>query len=79
MARTTAKANPRTARAGSRARTPAVEPVEQPSLEDVVQNLGPNVARVVVAPNGLGVPVADPVIYDAIERPVIPPDRKSVV
>ena len=74
MARTTAKGRPRSARSAARARTPAVEPAQQPSLEDVVQNLGPNVARVVVAPYGLGVPVADPVIYDAIERPVIPPD-----
>ena len=73
MARTTAKPKPRAGRAPTRARIAAVEPAEQPSLEDVVQNLGPNVARVVVAPNGLGVPVADPVIYDAIERPVIPP------
>src|SRR5438067_3613173 len=74
MARTAAKGRPRTARGAARAQTPAGEPAEQPSLEDVVQNLGPNVARVVVAPRGLGVPVADPVIYDAIERPVIPPD-----
>jgi len=74
MARATAKPKPRTARTAARAHKPAAERVERPSLEDVVQNLGPNVARVVVAPRGLDVPVADPVIYDAIERPVIHPD-----
>jgi len=74
MARTAAKGRTRSARAAPRPLETAVEPAEQPSLKDVVQNLGPNVARVVVAPRGLGVPVADPVIYDAIERPVIHPD-----
>jgi DNA-binding PucR family transcriptional regulator len=50
---------------------------ESPTLEGLVENLGRDVIQVVVAPAGLGVVVADPVIYDAVERSAI--SRGAVV
>jgi DNA-binding PucR family transcriptional regulator len=50
---------------------------ESPTLEGLVENLGRDVIQVVVAPRGLGVIVADPVIYDAVERSAI--SRGAVV
>jgi DNA-binding PucR family transcriptional regulator len=50
---------------------------ESPTLEGLVENLGRDVIQVVVAPGGLGVVVADPVIYDAVERSAI--SRGAVV
>ncbi|HJT38158.1 MAG TPA: helix-turn-helix domain-containing protein [Actinomycetota bacterium] len=66
-----AKASAR--RRPARAHPPA-EPLERPSLEDVVRLLGANVARVVVAPRGLQVPAGDPVIHDPVEQPVVAAD-----
>jgi sugar diacid utilization regulator len=42
-----------------------------PTLEGLLENLGRDVMQVVVAPGGLGVVVAEPVIYDAVERSAI--------
>jgi hypothetical protein len=44
---------------------------EAPRLETLLENLGRDVVQVVVAPAGLDVPVGEPVIYDAGERPGI--------
>ncbi len=43
----------------------------EPTLGDVVDELGPAVLTVISAPLGLGVPVAHPVIYDAARPPAI--------
>ena len=42
-----------------------------PTLEGLLDNLGRDVIQVVVAPRGLNVVVAEPVIYDAVERSAI--------
>src|SRR5436190_23285071 len=46
------------------------------SLGQLLDNMGPSVAQVIVAPKGLEVPVGDPVIYDAIERST--PEKDSI-
>ena len=48
-----------------------------PTLEGLLDNLGRDVIQVVVAPGGLDVVVAEPVIYDAVERSAI--SRGAVV
>jgi DNA-binding PucR family transcriptional regulator len=44
-----------------------------PSLERLLDNLGPSVGQVLAAPRGLDVPVGDSVIYDPEERTPIEP------
>jgi sugar diacid utilization regulator len=44
------------------------------SLGQLLDNIGPSVARVIVAPRGLDIPVGEPVIYDPLERSPIEPD-----
>ena len=56
---------------------PAVAVGELPSLRQVLDNLGPAVGQIIAAPRGLDVPVADPVIYDTLERSAI--DRDAIV
>lgn len=50
---------------------------ERPTLRQVLDNLGPAVGQIIAAPKGLDVPVADPVIYDPLERSAI--DRDAIV
>lgn len=52
----------------------APEPAARPTLGQILQNLGPAVAHVVVAPRGSDVPAGEPAIYDAIERSSIDPE-----
>jgi sugar diacid utilization regulator len=43
------------------------------TLEQVLDNLGPSVARVLVAPRGLDVEVGEALIYDALDDPPLEP------
>jgi sugar diacid utilization regulator len=43
----------------------------RPTLGRILDNLGSSVAEVIVAPRGLDIPVAEPLIYDAMETSVI--------
>jgi len=44
---------------------------EPTTLKSLLDNLGSDVIQVVAAPDGLDVPVGEPVIYDAGERAAI--------
>jgi sugar diacid utilization regulator len=44
------------------------------SLGQLLDNMGPSVARVIVAPRGLDIPVGEPVIYDPLDRSAVEPD-----
>src|SRR5207302_8431452 len=37
-------------------------------IGQLLDNMGPSVAKVIVAPNGLEVPIGDPIIYDQLDR-----------
>ena len=46
---------------------PETDPTAQVTLSQVLDNLGPGIAQVIVAPAGLEVPVGDPVIHDPVD------------
>ena len=70
--------SPAAARSRKRpAAAPAPANGERPTLRQVLDNLGPTVGQIIAAPKGLDVPVADPIIYDPLERSAI--DRDAIV
>ena len=46
---------------------PETDPTAQVTLRQVLDNLGPGIAQIIVAPAGLEVPVGEPVIHDPID------------
>jgi sugar diacid utilization regulator len=44
------------------------------TLGQLIDNMGPSVAGVIVAPRGLDIPVAEPVIYDPLDPSLTEPD-----
>jgi sugar diacid utilization regulator len=61
-----------TAKRAKRTREPETETVTV-SLGQVLDNLGPTVARIIVAPEGLDVAVGEAFIYDSLETPQLEP------
>jgi sugar diacid utilization regulator len=53
------------------------DPTAEVTLRQVLDNFGPGIAQVIVAPAGLEVPVGEPVIYDPVERPDL--DAEAIV
>ncbi|MGH2784146.1 MAG: PucR family transcriptional regulator [Actinomycetota bacterium] len=80
MSKPAAPRSSKPAPARRRPRAQAAPPpanVDRPTLRRVLDNLGPTVGQIIAAPKGLDVPVADPVIYDPLERSAI--DRDAIV
>ncbi len=48
---------------------PESDPTAEATIRHVLDNLGPGIAHVIVAPQGLDVPVGEPVICDPVEHP----------
>jgi len=46
---------------------PETDPAAEVTLRQVLDNLGPGIAQVIVAPAGLEVPVGEPVIHDPVD------------
>ncbi len=46
---------------------PETDPTGEVTLRQVLDNLGPGIAQVIVAPAGLDVPMGEPVIHDPVE------------
>lgn len=46
---------------------PETDPTAEVTLRQVLDNLGPGIAQVIVAPAGLEVPVGEPVIHDPVD------------
>ena len=82
-----AKAKPKSGRTGAkpRATSPAADGDglapgsgrAPASLAQLLDNMGPSAAQVIVAPRGLDVPVGEPVIHDPLERS--PMERDAIV
>ena len=53
---------------------PESDPTAEVTLRQVLDNLGPGIAQVIVAPAGLDVPVGEPVIHDPVERGDLDPE-----
>ncbi|MDQ3878289.1 MAG: helix-turn-helix domain-containing protein [Actinomycetota bacterium] len=51
--------------------------LQRTTLSQVLRDLGPSIVQVIVAPSGLDVPAAGPLIYDSAESPQI--DRNAIV
>src|SRR5437764_13888319 len=47
------------------------------SLAQLLDNMGPSAAQVIVAPRGLDIPVGEPVIHDPLEQS--PMERDAIV
>lgn len=46
---------------------PEADPTHEATLRQVLDNLGPGIAQVIVAPKGLEVPLGEPVIHDPVD------------
>ncbi len=67
--RRTVKKTPAARKRKATAPPPETDPTAEVTLRHVLDNLGPGIAQVIVAPQGLDVPVGEPVIYDPVEPP----------
>ena len=67
--RRTVKKTPAERKRKPTAPPPETDPTAEVTLRHVLDNLGPGIAQVIVAPRGLDVPVGEPVIYDPVEHP----------